>query len=229
MQIEIPQTAKRIKLDIGLSWAAPNSCIWLNNESDTFVIGVEPNRFANDRIKSNGLYCQQTEQSVSYPNEHFHLIEAGIDDVKEETIKPFYHMRNDVGVSSLYKPNKNLDDVVQELSDINVIPLSSVLEAIDWNRFDYIDILKIDTQGNDLNVIKSAAKFLDKIVYIYCEVNCEKYYEGAPAVKEYDDYLESVGFQFIQNGSVIDGQVVDKLYLNTKLEDKAIYVNPSVL
>jgi hypothetical protein len=28
---------------------------------------------------------------------------------------------------------------------------------------------------------------------------------------------------------VIDGQVVDKLYLNSKLEDKAIYVNPSVL
>lgn len=227
--MKIPETAKRIKLDIGLSWAAPNSCIWLSDEPDTFVIGVEPNRFANDRIKSNGLYCQQTGQSVSYPNPHFDLIEVGIDDVESETTKPFYHMRNDVGVSSLYKPNSNLDDVLHELSDIKVIPLSSVLESIDWNRFEYIDILKIDTQGNDLNVIKSAGKFLDKIVYIYCEVNCETYYDNAPSADLYDEYLTSVGFHFVKNGSVINGQVVDKLYLNTKLEDKAIYVNPSVL
>jgi FkbM family methyltransferase len=206
MQIEIPQTARRIKIDIGLSYSAPNSVIWLDNQPDTFVIGIEPN--------IGNIYSVST--SALGHNSHFTLLPYAIDDVEEQTQKEFYHTAGDPGCSSLYEPNDKLPYIVAQKYKVDVIPLSTVLEAIDWDRFEYIDVLKIDTQGNDLNVIKSAGKWIHKVVYLHCEIDTHGHYNGTPAPDEYDCYLESIGFEKVKDGSIVDGVVVDRLYVNKK-------------
>mgnify|MGYP003395162049 CR=1 FL=1 len=42
-KLKIPKWAKQIKIDIGLSFAAPNSALWLDNLPDRIVFGFEPN------------------------------------------------------------------------------------------------------------------------------------------------------------------------------------------
>jgi hypothetical protein len=65
---------------------------------------------------------------------------------------------------------------VQELSDIKVIPLSSVLESIDWDRFEYIDYIKIDAQGADFDIIQSAGNYLsERVVFITAEPESNDY------------------------------------------------------
>lgn len=219
----IPSHIKNIRLDIGLSYCAPNSTIWLSENPDTFVIGVEANKYACNRIISNGFIAHQRNLSFPFPHDNFILLNVALDDVTEKTKKPFYHMAGDVGVSSLLKPTDSLGDSIAELSDVDVIPLSYILEKIDWNRFDYVELVKIDTQGKDLDIIKSAGDYLDKIVYLNCEINTFNHYENNPKPHEYDDYLIKNGFQPVIDNSFVNNEVVDRTYINKKyiyLKDK---------
>ncbi len=222
----IPSHIKNIRLDIGLSYCAPNSAIWISQTNDTFIIGIEANKYAADRIITNGLIAHQNGVSYSYPNPNFILLNIALDNVESKTTKPFYHMRGDVGVSSLLKPTEALGDSVAELSDVDVYPLSDILEKIDWERFEYIELVKIDTQGKDLDIIKSAGSYLDKIVYLNCEINTFNHYENNPKPEEYDLYLTNNNFEFVLDNSIVDNEVVDKTYINKKylhLKDKINY------
>ena len=174
-KIKIPSHIKKIRFDIGLSYCAPNSALWLNND-DVFVIGVEANKFCIETIKTKGLYCQQKGVKITYPNENFMLINCALDDVEDVVMKKFYHMEGDPGTSSLLDPTKNLRYGVKEVSDVVTIPFSYLLDKLSFENFDYIEMVKIDTQGKDLDIIKSAKGFLENIVYLNAEINTFEYY-----------------------------------------------------
>jgi hypothetical protein len=222
----IPSNIKNIRLDIGLSYCAPNSTIWLNENPNTFVIGVEANKYAANTIMTNGFIAHQMNLSLQYPHPNFILLNIALDDVDTKTTKPFYHMSSDVGVSSLLKPTNELGDSILELSDVDVYSLSYILEKIDWDRFEYIELVKVDTQGKDLDIIKSAGKYLDKIVYLNCEINTFNHYENNPKPNEYNTYLFDNGFQSVLDNSFVNDEVVDRTYINKKyihLKDKINY------
>ncbi len=225
----IPDHIKKIRFDIGLSYCAPNSTVWLNNSKDTFVIGIEANKYACNKIISDGFIAHQKNLSFAYPHENFLLINVALDDVKEITTKPFYHMSSDVGVSSLLKPTESLGHTLQEISDVNVVPFSFILEKIDWSRFEYIELVKIDTQGKDLDIIKSSGKFLKKIVYLNCEINTFDHYENNTKPEEFDRFLNQNGFEFVLDNSFVNGEVVDKTYINTKFKNLKDSINYFVL
>lgn len=230
MIINIPEKIKKVRFDIGLSYCAPNSAIWLNNDTEnTFVIGIEPNKFACETIKKNGLIESTQNKYIKYPHPNFLLLEIALDNVKEKTKKNFYHMGGDVGVSSLLKPTKNLKYPIQEISEVNVYSFSEILSKIDWDRFEYVELVKIDTQGKDLDILKSAEEYLNKIVYINCEINTFQYYENNPKPQEFDDFFEKNGFIKIKNNSFVDGEVVDATYFNKRYSDLGEKINYFVL
>lgn len=49
-----PEAVKKIRIDIGLSISAPNSCNWLLNDTSTGVIGVEANPICNNKLFYGG-------------------------------------------------------------------------------------------------------------------------------------------------------------------------------
>lgn len=231
----IPETANKIKIDIGLSYNAPNSAVWLNSEPTTFVIGVEPGKEAVQSIITNGLIAHQTGDRVSALNPHFSLIHSAVGNVEikkvldllyEFPIQKFYLTKGDVGTSSLLKPIKF---EIEKEYNVQVIPLWCILEGLDWDRFDYVELLKIDTQGNDLEVIKSAGDWLDKVVYLHCEINTHGEYEGEPNPNDYNEYLAQKGFKVVSDGSIVNGVVVDRLYVNQRWLNVAEHINPFVL
>jgi hypothetical protein len=228
----MPSHIKSVRFDIGLSWNAPNSGMWLKNDNSIFVIGVEANKYATESIIQNGFIIQQ-ENNLQIPFnsqlKNYALLNVALDNVDNQTKKRFYHMKGDVGVSSLLKPTEALGYEVLELDDVDVLPLSMLMDKIDWNRFEYIELVKIDTQGKDLDIIKSAKNYLDKIVFLNCEINTFNHYENNVSPDEYHTYLESMGFEKVIDNSVVNGEVVDVTYINKKylhLKDK---INYSVL
>jgi len=86
--------------------------------------------------------------------------------------------------------------------------------SIDINDFNF---LNVDVQGVELNVMKSFGDSLDKLDYIYTEVNKEELYVGVDLLPEIDAYLDGIGFSRVA------------LYMTPKHWGDALYVKKSLL
>ena len=58
--------------------------------------------------------------------------------------------------------------------------------------------MNIDVQGYELEVFKGGKKTLEKIDYVYCEVNRGEMYEGNPLIEELDVHLGEYGFERVE-------------------------------
>ncbi len=217
-RIAIPETKKRIKFDVGLSWCAPNSALWLTEEDDLFVIGIEPNRDALKSIKDKGAVWNP-RQSVDMTEENYMLLECAIDNVEELTSKKFYAMEGDPGTSSLLEPAKKLTDKqgIDNTDEVTVVPFKEILERLPWERFEYIDMVKTDCQGIDMEVIKSMGEYLDKVVYLNVELTTYGHYINETNTNAFLTMLREKGFQSLGG----------ELFVNTKLKDKIAANNVS--
>ena len=61
-----------------------------------------------------------------------------------------------------------------------------------------ISLLKIDTQGYEMNVLKGSLKVLQKVRYILIEVHFLRTYKDSSSFFEINSYLEQQGFAFLR-------------------------------
>jgi len=226
--IDIPPHIKRIKFDVGLSWDAPNSAMWLTREKDLFVIGIEPNRYATDLIKERGEVWSMVKRGdrVVITEDNYMLLECAIGNVDEPVMMPFNSMSctslewaGCPGCSSLLEPTVKLLNDHQEVSstdEVMVVPFKYLLEKIPWDRFPYIDMVKTDCQGIDMEVIKSMGEYLERVVYLNCEISAVGWYEGATDPNEFISFLNTMGFDrnSKRNGGFSNGQLKDVARVN---------------
>ena len=64
--------------------------------------------------------------------------------------------------------------------------LKFLLDDYDIGESNFINI---DVQGYELEVFKGGTKTLEKVDYIYCEVNRGEVYEGNAMVEDLDEFL----------------------------------------
>lgn len=210
---------KNIKIDIGLSFNLPHSCIWLanNTTNDLFVIGFEPNPSAYNHsiFKTN---------SSNY-KDRFAFLPVALNNVKEQTVMKLYDMEKDCGTSSLYYPLDGFNlGKIKNIIEVPVFSLKDFFDIFDWNRFPYIEYLKIDAQGSDYNILLSAGDYLkDRVVYItaepefMCYENCQNNnaYEMAK-------YLASQGFIEVSHPNTKDPTFLSMKFYDLK-DDIFIY------
>jgi FkbM family methyltransferase len=65
------------------------------------------------------------------------------------------------------------------------------------NHIEHIDFIKIDTQGTDLNVIKSLCKMINKVDIIEAEVQIKPLYKNSFQKEEIIDFMEKNNFNLI--------------------------------
>jgi hypothetical protein len=58
-----------------------------------------------------------------------------------------------------------------------------------------IDLLKIDTQGNELNVLKGSKKLLKNIKFIKLELMLYDYYEKSYSISDIELFLKKFNFK----------------------------------
>lgn len=104
-----------------------------------------------------------------------------------------YLSSNNLESSSILKPKEHLTQypfiTFGSTSEVEIRRLDQFEEAIEGCNF-----LNMDVQGYELSVLKGAGKFLNKLDYIYCEVNRSETYENNALVEEIDSYLSQYGF-----------------------------------
>lgn len=73
----------------------------------------------------------------------------------------------------------------------NTYTLDEVIEETDNKKY---DIIKIDTQGSELDIIKGGLKTVQNCSYLIMEVSTLQYNEGSPLFDEIVEYMNSIGF-----------------------------------
>jgi hypothetical protein len=210
-KIAIPKGIKHIKLDIGLSYNAPMSQHWLSHENDLVVFGFEPNPAAVQSILSGAIKRSPGHGeplNTKFIGTNFFLIPCALGLSKENTIK-FFVTKDDCGCSSIYPPK------IFEIERIIETPIFSLSDFFDLFPFDshpVIDYIKIDAQGADLDIVKSAGTYLqERVVYLTLEAENTTYSNTSNSLEEIDKYMKNIGF--IRYTS---HHTSDPTYLNTR-------------
>lgn len=186
--IKIPSGINRIKIDVGLADDALHSNIWLGSEhnpiKDTIVFGFEPDPRNVRSIKNSEV---QSKRKIPYEciNDNFFLLPCALGDIgiSETEVTYFYQHKTNPDSSSCYLPKtlveeyedeEEINDSIKEIlkdSDytrisVPIFSLNHFLKYIPWHKIPIIDYLKINTNGNDQQIIKGTSLFLNKIAFI---------------------------------------------------------------
>jgi hypothetical protein len=207
------KNCKSVRIDIGLSNEAPTSALWLNNCNNIFVCGIEANKYCVEYIKREGIYHSYLKIK-HYNHKHFHLIHGAVSDVVAPTFLNFYSAKSE-GTSSLLPPTNNFfnkGESILETYKVLTFPLKILTNQL-LQHFPYIEAIKVDTQGSDLNVIKSLSENLKKVIFVVIETDTLNCYKSAPRVAEIDKYFKKFDFKII-------GKVgIDFIYFNTRYKN----------
>ena len=177
------------------------------------------------------------------------FLNVAVDNVKDKTTKTL-HLYPETGCNSLLELNKeiltqnpteydnkwyvggrNINHHYTKQKEIlvNVNSMSNILTELNYHES--IDVVKIDTQGNDLDVLLSFGDYISSIKYIQIETvythNKEiTLYKGQSIFEEDNKIIKSLGFEIID---IMDwGQNRDQcpeadiVYYNTKFNTKLI-------
>tara|TARA_X000000368_G_scaffold372525_1_gene322925 strand:- start:42 stop:659 length:618 start_codon:yes stop_codon:yes gene_type:complete len=83
-----------------------------------------------------------------------------------------------------------------------------------YNTHNY-NFINMDVQGYELEVLKGGTKTLEKVKYVYCEVNRDEVYENNAMVEEIDEFLADYGMERVETNWAGDIWG-DALYIKTK-------------
>ena len=155
-------------------------------------------------------------------------------DKKSSQKKFYYHTfesNNTSGLSGFYKINKNSKDHIrintsardEILKNINHSFLVDCIRLDDFfKKNEKVDLLKIDTQGNELNVLKGSRKLLKNVKFIKLELMLYDYYEKSYSFSDIEIFLKKFNFKIFnilevqQNPINLKTDWVEVLFYNTQ-------------
>lgn len=115
-----------------------------------------------------------------------------------------FHLNSFDQASSLLKMDETArrawkgGDVLREES-ITTVPTIRLDTFLDLMRISHIDFLKVDTQGQDLAVVRSAGQRIGDIHKITLEVDVtsNRLYQGSPSKQDVLSFLGAAGFRLV--------------------------------
>jgi len=193
-KIKISSQIKHIKLDIGLSYSAPMSQHWLMHEDDLLVFGFEPNPASVSSILQGATKREEyhgDSLEKKFIGKNFFLIPCALGLSNNTSIK-FFVTGNDHGCSSIYFPTSF---PVECIIEVPIFSLASFFDLFPFDTHPVIDYIKIDAQGADLDIVKSAGDYLEKrVIYVTLEAENTSYENTTNSHRDIDTYMISIGF-----------------------------------
>lgn len=150
----------------------------------TNIVWVEANPFlAESGFKKASSFGQKFLQGLIFDQ----------DDIDLE-----FNITNNMQSSSVLKFSKH-KKYHPSVDIVNTIKMKSVRldTLLEKNKIDTssIDFINLDIQGVELRALKSLGHHLEKIKYIYTEVNSGEVYENNDLIGGIDDFLGKMGFE----------------------------------
>jgi FkbM family methyltransferase len=82
-------------------------------------------------------------------------------------------------------------------------------------NMDNVNFLNFDIQGVELKALKSMGEYLNKVDYVYTEVNVDYLYIDCCLLNELDDYLKTFGFKRVETKMCGDTGWGDAFYIKS--------------
>lgn len=105
------------------------------------------------------------------------------------------------GFNSFLKMDDNADNRFGSVPVVHreMVSIKTVDDFLEAQQIPTVDLLKVDTQGFDLMVLKGAANSLASgmVKHVFVEINFIKLYEGQSRALDVFDYLQSHGFNLV--------------------------------
>jgi FkbM family methyltransferase len=198
LEFSVPNDVKFIRIDVGLSNDASHTVECLLNNNDRMVVGIEPHPenindlyFGAPKFYSVSLrdcYIRKGYIFKEIPDlqKKFIVIKGAAGSSESILKRNFFSAYPDKGHSSFYNIQslKTTGNIVDKEFEVTEFPLSLLFKQIKKAGFNFVESLKIDTEGHELEVLKGASHDLHKV--LYCRVECFKgTYENAQFIGEF--------------------------------------------
>lgn len=169
-----------VVIDIGARWGAGDR--WRRFGPRVRVVGFDPDEHECARLN-------EAEPDVRYVPRALGA-EAGSATL-HNTVEP--------ACSSLYPPYPGLADARPELAGMRstgtrTVELTTLDDWLDESEFDEAHVLKLDTQGSELDILRGARRTLAHVRMLEVEVELNPLYEGQPLFGDVDRFLREQGF-----------------------------------
>lgn len=161
----------------------------------------EPIKSTFARLKENVGEKYQTF-NIALGNENknvFMFVETANSGQSSSVLKPIKHLEQYPHITF----NNKEEVSMKRLDDINL-------------QLDNFNCINIDVQGFEIEVFKGAVKTLEKIDYIFTEVNRDELYENCTQVTDLSNFLKGFGFELVEENWV-GGTWGDGLYIKSKI------------
>ena len=210
--LQIPSHIDHVKIDVGLGEYNINSVNWLKYEKNLLVIMFDPNGLITDPAK-RAKHAIEVPDTMD-PSNMYYEIPVALTDIEAPTTLTFYKMGKDSGTSSLYVPvDPSLGPVAQQTT-VSAYSLKHFFDVFPWDRFPYIEYIKIDAQGADLDIIKSAGNYLkERVVFVTAEPEINQYKNCRHnTAANMETYLLTQNFERIRHPRTNDPTFVNKKF-----------------
>lgn len=215
-KLNLPHDIKHIKIDIGLSYNAPQSQTWLSKENNLLVFGFEPHpksveSIKKGAIKQNSLHGEPLD--IKYIDKNFFILPCALSSKNSQL--SLFSTSNDVGCSSLFKPNYfNVDNIYS----VPCFTLKSFFDIFPFEDYPLVEYIKIDAQGSDLDIIKSGGNYIENhVAIVTLEPENTQYENTLNSEDSINKYMESIGFERIFSDNTSDPTFVNKKFKNLKI------------
>lgn len=188
--IRLPVWCRSVKVDVGLSFNAKMSFEWIQRQpNDLLVFAFEPVPENLKQIKAK----MQSHPNQAWIRSRLILLPLALAD---KFGRQNFYVTQDTGQSSFLKPTKAS---IKEIEQVEVVTLKSLLSLIPVEKMPYIDYLKTDCQGTDLDVLRGAGDAITRFIAITSESETANYKGSINGICQIRKYL--TGFGFVQINS----------------------------
>ena len=201
---------RKIKVDVGMSRCPMYSWNWLDHEPDLFVFGFEPNPNAISEMKKNNAFGKHWDR--------VHIFPVALGNVDEPRTLDFHIIKDWELSSSLYAPKQSFLDhytlEIEKTIQVPVHPLSDFFKLLPDDVF--IEYIKIDAQGADLDIVKSGSKDLsEKVAWVTLEADAWAYENCPDTAENIHKFMTSIGFVKVDHPNTHD-----PTYFNSKFASR---------
>jgi len=109
----------------------------------------------------------------------------------------FYQSDISPGGNSYYKEKSWATDIYYNKKSERIVKTITIDTAVNNKNFQYPDLIKIDTQGCEIDILKGMTNILNHCEHLIVELQHDEYNEGAMLSKDSIPIIESMGFELV--------------------------------
>jgi FkbM family methyltransferase len=193
-KIQLPSWCRRVKIDVGLSYNAPQTSHWISVDRNLIVFGFEPISENLIRLKKKFSLNQGGLENATANKQQLFIVPIALGNVSEPGTIPMYVTEHDTGCSSTLEPR---DFKVKKTEIVPIFALAHFFDLFPFDSIAYIDHVKTDVQGADADVVRGIGKYISKILAITSEIETNQYVHSHNSLEVIEEILKSEDFTSI--------------------------------